>query len=764
MDLHLDSSPKVPHGSDLGSPLNSSVRAEASAGPSTEIYNVTHSPSKINPGSPVSIHTRPAKHFPTNRHLAQADPDYSRSSATAAGSGNTGPNANNELANTELFRPTLRKKPRQGNAAPGTTANNSSSYAQSPKPKEQRKSNGSSSSPVAALIEQGKKNVSILRKGRTNQETPAPQKRSYNEGYRERMKNVESSFLFFRVPMEGDNTILLLQKIYSNITALETTLSAKLEKLNTSTATSPFDEDVWNAFVWQQIQLVESYSDFLFYASSPSEKLAITKGLVRKYKIPTRLWNNGISSLVNTLRSRSPASNNVLARFIIHCMNLLMLFVDPIYDTRHIWIESLGDLALVCLMVNVKACADWHDMCIYWYQRRALLTPGTGRLYCRLAIITESKVDALCYFCKGLTSSQPMPMSSGDILSMLNPNRPNLSGVSRLDVSPDSSAFKLISNFIHIHVHWMGLFPNNSNIQIDSGITKEIQSGDSPLVNHGASIAFCNITALLKYGDESSSLYNYFKQSAKIRRPSSGDSNQSSEEWTVQFPSEQEISQLEDTKQVTFMILESFCKVSDFSAGLQHVIVWLYFLIAVSQAPSQIRGAYIDKSFPFEELAQFVNNIQRIDNSFEYDTPDFQPLVYSTPRLGPCRLTHVPEERLQDLMKVHHDVFHDSGNEPSDADHPQLEHIPYLHERPLPEEVHIRGFAWAHMLSQYPHLNREVTPLDEPYIAYYGPTYLTPIRIKRILSLARDLKQSGSWVDFNIDITTPADPGFRQDN
>lgn len=736
MDYLVDSR-IVPDGSDLDSPRNSSVRAVASTGPSNDIHSPnTRSPSKMSAGSPGDLSGRQSKHFPTNKHLAQADPDYNRSSAPGVPAGNIGVvGGNNELINTELFKPTLRKKlPQSGTIASPTTptvpsphkSSRSQSNAQRRKLREPRKTSDSTSAPLAALVESAKKNVSILRKGQSGKETSVPQKRSYNEGYKERIESVENSQLFFRVPLEADAIISLLQTIYSNISSLEASLGPKLEKLKATTSASPFDEDLWNKFAWQQIQLVESYCDFLYHASSPSEKLAITKGLVRKYKIPTRLWNYGISSFVEVLRSRSPASNNVLARFVIHCMNLLMLFVDPIYDTRHIWIESLGDLALVCLMANVRACADWRDMCMYWYQRRSLLTPGTGRLYRHMATICESKIGSLFYICKSLTATQPMAIVPGDILSMLNRATFAL-GPSSADSEQSAYERTIVLNYVDMHLNCMGI-STSGKFKIYHALGDDILNGHL-IADHGASFAFCNIASLIGYGDESYSLWMFFKQTGKKRQPGSADP--ANEQWPVQFPKHDEYKRLQNNRELAFYILKAFLNSPDFSTGLQHVIIWMYFLIAVSQVPASIRDIYIDEAFPFALLSQFINHVNAIMD------PENCEKSRRNPRLGPKRLAHVPEERLQHLMKI-----------TPESDRPQLEPIPSLQERPLPEEVHIRGFAWSQTL-QYPQLNKDVTPLDEPYVAYYGEEYLTEVRTKRITALARDLEACSNWLYFD---------------
>lgn len=700
----------------------------------------TAHPHRIGLSSPMSTSTRPADYFPASKHLAQSDPDYNRGPVVPS-QPTAGASAGGELKNTELFRPFLRKKARQGTAS---TTKYDAPSPQHTSAKLQATQQSSKSRTAATQTPAAGQQSS--RKSKQTQEPPA-QKRMYNEGYSERIKSIEDSDLFFRVPLDYESTIARLQAIYNNIISLEAKQTADLENLRKTTSNTPFDEKVWASFTRQQTQLVECYADFLYYASSTSEKATLTKGLIRKYKIPTRLWNNGISLFVDVLRSLSPSSNRVLATFVIHCMNLLMLFTDPIYDTRHIWIESLGDLALVCLMSNVRACADWREMCMYWYQRRALLTAGTGRLYRHMATISESKVNSLFYICKSLTATQPMSISSRDLVSMLN--HTIVSGTSaKIESKPLVNKSFALATYIEWHLFCLSIMGAAPPAILKKHLFQDIIQSDSLIVNHGATIAFCNIAALLMYGDKSCSLYNYLKQVIKKRRPGSkdfeskdiknSDMDEISDEMIVTSPLPGEMESLKRNKDFANEILSNFLAVVEMSAALQHVLVWMYFLLALSFVPAPLRDFYADESFPFDILTHFINKLIKGEKESQFYSSNLVELELSTPRLGPRRENPAPEELLKEYAK----------KAPKDA--PALaDSIPGLADRPLPEEVHIRGFAWSMLLPNYAYLTKEVTPLDEPYVAYYGETYLTEVRVKRILALVQEISKNSTWFKYD---------------
>lgn len=723
-------------GSNSDSPHRYSAPGLASAQPQNDINTSTATSHRIATSPTVSDNVKHPEYFPSSRYLAQADPDYHRA-PTGVSRGNGDNLAATDIPNTELFRPTLRAKSRQG-ASSSQKRDNFISQVQSSglsKPK---------TSPV--LVDSAGKHTS--RKTKANEGEEA--KRPYNEGYRDRMRAVENSKLFFRIPLDGADTVSMLQNLYSKISVFEKKQAADLDKLVNSTPESPFDEEVWDNFARQQVQLVERYSDFLYYATLPSEKAVLTKGFIRKYKITTRLWNNGISVFVDVLRSRSPSSNKVLASFVIHCMNILMLCIDPVFDARHIWIESLGDLALVCLMSNVRACANWREMCLYWYQRRALLTPGTGRLYRHMATISDWHVDSLFYICKSLTAVQSMPVPTSDILSMLN-NTIVSGNSSKIQTKALITESKSIITLMEMHLHCINCPPPDSELRLDPALAQDIQSCDSIVINHGAAIAFCNITALLKYGDSSCTLFNYFKQTNKKRWTSSSGANKDStdqlddgtaknEEGEIVFPTpgSEEIISLKSAKAIAKYILDSFIYTTDFSVGLQHVIVWTYFLLAAAKAPSHIRDCYIDKDFPFKSIVEYLNNICSIHDNKRYYSSQEVILVHSTPRIGPEPDQPVPEERFQHFLNL-----------TPENERPNMDNFPSLFERPLPEEVHIRGFVWYNLIPNFSYLNKEVSPLDEPYVAHYGAAYLTKIRVKRLRVLGRELTLRTPWIKYD---------------
>lgn len=603
-----------------------------------------------------------------------------------------------------------------------------------------------------------------------------PVRRHYNEGYKDRIKSLEKSPLFFRVPLNRDQTIRELQRIYSDITTLEPRCKAILDPANKPQL---YDEDQWGEIAQTQIKLVEHYCDFLYYASTAIEN-GSTKGLVRKYRIPTRLWNFGISLFIDSLRESRPQFTSVLGRFVINCMNLLMLFVDPIYETRHVWIESLGDLAFVCLISDVKACADWPEMCMYWYQRRLLLTPGTGRVYRHMASICDIKIDKLFYICKSCTSWQPTVLDPNEVLSLLNIEIDTRKYYSDYDISANNSnsaslnsnrnstldypyrTHSSITSLCLLHLQCMGIIKKD-RFYVDRDLKNEIILSHKHTTDHGAAIAFCNIAALLGHGNPENPLFGLFQALYKKKKQkgssseieSSESSNANNSNYNAPTASNEEevfvpnwadeksitgISQLTIPRVLAFEILYAFLESHEWVPTLQHVIIWLYFFIALCENFPDAQEYYFSKFKP-HLFALYLNHIIDISDDKRY-FHDNSGQPYQGRRDSPNEAAPdsiAPEERLALLVS-------DLRLQVPNA---EIADVPLLMDRALPEEYHIRGFVWSSALERYRYLFSETSIPDEPFVAAPSAHYLNEIRVKRILSLAIDLSKSCSWLVYD---------------
>lgn len=683
-------------------------------------------------------------------------------------------------------------------------------------------------------------------------------RRHYNEGYKDRIKSLDNTNNSFGMPLGRNQTINELQRIFMEIASLEPKCQAALDPTfdpmalkrgalddnnnnnnGTTTTDHPLEsytEDQWNAIAQEQIRLVELYCDFLYYASAsiddgephnnnhlpddpPVSSYSATstsskslQNLVRKYKIPTRLWNLGISLFIDSLRDTKPQFTNVLGRFIIHCMSLLMLFVDPIYETRHVWIESLGDLAFVCLISDVKFCADWPSMCTYWYQQRLLLTPGTGRVYRHMASISDIKIDKLFYICKSFTTWQPSTADAKEVLQMLNFSKERIVPVGEPMVTggPYYPSSHLVPQSIYVfctlHLQCIGVL-DFRKFHVGSEIKKAILACNDPIIDHGATIALCNIAALLGHGAPDHPLFAMFQAAYRRKRNRTSHTTSTSTSTTTTTTSDEDsdlpydaaywaaadkgtstdhIIQIAMPRLLAYDILYTFMSASEWAIGLQHVLVWLYFFISLCESFPEVQATYFSR-FNATLFAQYLNRIaaavanrEYYDNSKlnapEYYTPtsiayDTRPPIPATSpptadtttshkraaspsgapkkidRLGSA-LAVFPEDELADAIRRQQELarLRDDPTAPVLAVQTPVP----LAERPLPEEYHVRGFVWSAGLSRYAWLNcADMAVPDEPYVAAAGPKYLAEIRAKRVVALGRDLAKVAAWLGYD---------------
>lgn len=559
----------------------------------------------------------------------------------------------------------------------------------------------------------------------------------YNAGYRDRINNIKNTDLFFRLPPKSiKGAIQDIENLFDKIDTLQKNQEYQLNRLQKITRKNEFKTEEWSDFTRKQIQLVELFSDVFYCAASVSslDTNLVVKNAIKQNKIPTKFWNKGISFFIDAVRLYSPTSNTILSSFVINCMSLLMPLTGVEYDTRHIWIECLGDLALICLISNIEQQEDWHSMCMYWYQRRTLLTSGTGRLYHHLASIAEPKFDCLFYICKGLMCYQPAVFNPETLKSLLVPTRNSR----KLDSFPER-ANMYINIFFEQHFQYLKLKGRDHGN--DVAVFSSEDSIKPELINRSAVVAYCNISALLSYGDKST-FYSKFLQFVIENVDSQGDVAMDGGQMPVIKPTREELMQLKLAKKLAFPMLTSYMKIRGSPATLQHVLVWIYFLLATAKAPSAVWDFYTS-GFPFLQLVDFINDLIAYDNG----RPSRFKFVNSGVSGGAGAVSGAPIS--DPTLGARSESTFKPAALPSSVLSQQQLPPRNIDTIPLPEEIHLKGFAWTHTIT--PLLNAVTSPqvllelkefsipIDEPYVAFYGGPELTAPRIKRICQLAKRL-------------------------
>ncbi|KAK9468767.1 hypothetical protein V1512DRAFT_257829 [Lipomyces arxii] len=213
-----------------------------------------------------------------------------------------------------------------------------------------------------------------------------------------------------------------VRSLYSKISYLESQcldIDAKQERHNWYEEWT-FDEALWWDIIKLHESLLEEYEDFLLICNLVNATSSILN-LPRKYKIPSRLWKNGISKLLESLRLHLPNSYDALVSFIYYTYRTVARLYEFVPTNTETWLECLGDLAR-CRMGVENISGDrkvWQDTAFAWYVQSLFLTPGVGRLYHHLALCSEPVVlDQLYYHSKSLLACTPFLPSHESMLPL----------------------------------------------------------------------------------------------------------------------------------------------------------------------------------------------------------------------------------------------------------------------------------------------------------------------------------------------------------
>jgi hypothetical protein len=381
-----------------------------------------------------------------------------------------------------------------------------------------------------------------------------------------------------------ENLVNEIQKTYFDITGLED----KCEKLATSLQEQGDEEcrrnfEDWNILYSNQSTLLQKYYDFLFLTNHPYGNSA-TKSLIKKYKIPLRMWNKGIFKFLDLLRNYRAHTHDLIAKFTLDCFSLLTMLTDPPYESRNMWLEALGDISRFSMILGPSTTADWKKVAQFWYQKAMVRSPGVGRLYHHSAVVCTHRLDSLFYFCKSLTATQPFSPAADTIGSLFKTNALSV------DTSNQTGVFAFLS--VHQELFNDPTLAELSNVNL-SVFLSELSNEEVPtlekdpdhVIHRGFAIAACNISALMDYGINQSNwfwgFFNHDHTACKKESPAS--------------------------RKVAFQTLRTFLLLP-IEIALPHALVWLMFLHVLADDGDLFDSIVSDSQFPKLEFDRLLQN------------------------------------------------------------------------------------------------------------------------------------------------------------
>lgn len=582
-----------------------------------------------------------------------------------------------------------------------------------------------------------------------------------------------------------DKLVSEIQTAYYDISKLEVACSNLIEILEKS----PFNDQFVELY-HLQTNLVDRYYDFMFLAHHPSGN-SFTRGLTKKYKIAIRMWNKGIFKFLDLLRTRVPESHSLVNKFIYHCFSLLGMLVDPPYESRHMWLEALGDLARFMMAIASSGYGDWRGAAQYWYIRASNRSPGIGRLFHHCAVVCIYRIDSLFYFCKSLTAVQPFEPSRDIITSLFASNQDN---------ENDSAAGK----FIKMHEILFGSGPMSTVDSLAESIGWTIENSGSQLYelkHRAAIIAFCDIAALLGYGrntlaklfcDRARAIANSSSSSADAATLSSSSASFNSSDHAFNSPSNNfpanyttvpipgltghigagtppslaavspsftntnittsaNSSNIDNNGNVAWMapsipimpihssfsLLQAFLRL-DKVAGAPHAVVWLYFLISLNDATCNQHIHTVFPQFPVEDLVYYLNDIMSyVSTNYIGTSGDLKT------RIANWRQSMDEPTSFDYLETLRRQL-------PADVQE-TINPIPLARQRPLSEELLMQGFIWSPPMRADLVAEHECSSIDDLCPAFPGLPSVAPVRLVRVVELGLELAQRCQWLYFDVE-------------
>lgn len=146
------------------------------------------------------------------------------------------------------------------------------------------------------------------------------------------------------------------------------------------------------------ITLLNNYYDFLTAALKPSNGSTLTgKNIVDLYKIPRRMWVYGIVGFLEVLKNTMTLFNEheIFSCFIAYCFNIVLVLTDPIYEMEGWWCEKLGDLLRMAIALYSLRWIDWKTSAEYWYSGALKTMFGHGKIYYHMCTVQQDNLDAL---------------------------------------------------------------------------------------------------------------------------------------------------------------------------------------------------------------------------------------------------------------------------------------------------------------------------------------------------------------------------------
>ena len=422
-------------------------------------------------------------------------------------------------------------------------------------------------------------------------------------------------------------------------------------------ATPPRRNEQWQALLALYQRLLYEHHDFFLASQHPAAD-GPTRQLAARYSMPARMWKHGIHGFLELLRTRLPDSMHHMLAFIHIAYQILSSLYVTVPEIERTWIECLGNLAWYRMAIedeDLEERAVWSGIARSWYAKAVDKSPGTGRFYHHLAILTRGyALQQLALYCSSLLVLTPFQNTRDSVLTLLEPTLAR-------SLSVDADCLSLGQWFIALHAM---LFTSTSLDRFDYALERFVRlleayfetiSGretSKRSVDFGLYVAVANISSLLGYGSDSSRLLALF---ARPQQPRSGveDRGKIRPEPRLSEPSNLQTAPgtsppssrpaddcLWREWRLALKSLTIVLRQPSDPNGVRHVHVMLVFLWRLALLPCPHIHSFLAHNLPWTLLASYLNHLLYLSVGANKITSAQIPL----PERGES--CHLPEEYL----------------------------------------------------------------------------------------------------------------------
>ncbi|TEY52423.1 hypothetical protein BOTCAL_0259g00080 [Botryotinia calthae] len=488
-------------------------------------------------------------------------------------------------------------------------------------------------------------------------------------------------------PISQQQLIAEIKGIHAGFVEVETECR---KMVNDASSRSMLNNLQWQALAIMHITLIAKHHDFLL-ASQQSSASPALRFLPYKYSMPARMWLYGIYSFLELLYRHLPASFDHMLSFLYLAYTMLGYLSERVLASKHVWIEFMGDLGRYHMIIAEDSIDGdmWAEISRSRYLEASNISPITGRLYHRLAILAkQNMLQELHYYAKSLCVVEPFVATRESILKLFV----------FVNTQNDQRNYQLPAFDVAFIKVYNSLFTNNCTNRFDTILDGFLVLLDNQLgqvtrkfLEQGYQISISNSIAVLAFCSKENPVMKAIAlfEANKSYAQSESTEDDSSHSMTL-------LRRAEKLSNSTLDIILQ--RVGDPNC-LSYVHCTLVFIYRISNVSGAIN--LLAEAFPWPRLMIYLNTLLR-----------------SNINLDRIRADEFPWLPVLERGEMH----------------------------PLPEDYAMRGLGFAESL--YP---KEwfLDDKREEEVKYHELRIMEEHRKERILWLACRICDAGSWIRFD---------------